>query len=111
MDDDTLEILRRQLLRMKAEVDATEESSSDAALPVELDQASVGRISRMDAMRAQHMALEVGRRREVQLSRIEGAFRRMVSGDYGACYVCGEDIDPARLLADPTVTRCIRCVE
>lgn len=111
MDDDTLEILRRQLLQMKAELEVMEETSGEAAKPVELDQASVGRLSRMDAMRAQHMALEVGRRREVQLSRIEGAFRRMASGDYGSCYVCGEDIDPARLLADPTVTRCIRCVE
>ncbi|MFP5382242.1 MAG: TraR/DksA family transcriptional regulator [Gammaproteobacteria bacterium] len=111
MDDDTLEQLRRQLLRLKTELEAMEETSSEATRPVELDQASVGRLSRMDAMRAQHMALEVGRRREVQLSRIEGAFRRMAAGDYGSCYVCGEDIDAARLLADPTITRCIRCAE
>lgn len=111
MDDDTLEKLRRQLLRMQDELKEDLNAASHSAKPAEPDQASVGHLSPMDAMRAQHMALEVGRRHEVQLSRIDGAFRRMASGDYGSCYVCGEDIDIARLLVDPTITRCTRCVE
>jgi len=78
---------------------------------VELDQASVGRLSRMDAMQAQQMARDSEERRRQRLLRIEGALRRMESGDYGYCFVCGEEIDVRRLHADPSHTRCIKCVD
>jgi DnaK suppressor protein len=57
------------------------------------------------------MAQETERRRQQQLARIEAALRRIESGDYGYCYVCGEEIDIRRLAVDPTMTRCIKCVE
>jgi DnaK suppressor protein len=71
--------------------------------------ASVGRLSRMDAMQAQQMAQETERRRQQQLMKVEGALRRMESGEYGYCFVCGEEIDLRRLALDPTNTRCIKC--
>ena len=109
MDDTELAQLKAQLLKLRANLDATTESTTEASRPVELDQASVGRLSRMDAMRAQNMAQEAGRRREAQLARIAGALRRMQSGDFGQCFVCGEDIELRRLRFDPTTTRCVRC--
>ncbi len=96
---------------MRAELQATQEASKDSTKPVELDQASVGRLSRMDAMQAQEMAQETARRRQQQLTRIEAALRRIDSGDYGYCFVCGEEIDVRRLAADPTHTRCIACAD
>ena len=76
----------------------------------ELDQQRMGRLSRMDALQGQQMAQASARRRQEMLTRIEGALRRIETGDFGYCFVCGEDIGEERLRVDPTVTRCIDCV-
>lgn len=103
------EQFRQKLLLLKQELQEREETSRDAAKPVELDQASVGRLSRMDAMQAQQMAQETERRRQHQLMKVEGALRRIESGEYGCCFVCGKEIDIRRLSLDPTNTRCMKC--
>ena len=76
---------RDELLRLTAE----HEDESD---PVELDQARVGRLSRMDALQSQALAAEVERRREVELERIDMALERIEQGEYGYCVACGEPI-------------------
>ena len=86
-----------------------EESSAEAAKPVELDQSRVGRLSRMDAMQAQAMSMESRRRREIQLSRIETALQRIAAGEFGDCIHCGERIGDQRLEFDPAVLLCIEC--
>ena len=78
---------------------------------VELDQTRVGRLSRMDAMQAQAMSVETGRRRRQHLVEIEKALERIEAGDYGECLECGEAIHPGRLEANPTATLCIACAE
>ena len=109
MDDDELERIRQKLLLIKAELEALDETSREAGETVELDQSRVGRLSRMDAMQAQQMALESARRRQQQIAKVEGALRRIESADYGYCFVCGEEMDAQRLAVDPTLTRCIGC--
>ncbi|MBT8119998.1 MAG: TraR/DksA C4-type zinc finger protein [Gammaproteobacteria bacterium] len=111
MNDDTVEQIRQQLLNLKMELQAQEQEYRDSSNTVELDQTRVGRLSRMDAMQAQQMALESARRRQHQMKRIEGALRRLESGEYGYCFVCGEEISAQRLAVEPTTTRCIECVE
>jgi DnaK suppressor protein len=111
MKDTEVEQFKVRLLRLKAELENIENTSKEAAKPVELDQSSVGRLSRMDAMQAQQMAREGARRRQQQLTRLEGALRRIAANEYGYCAVCGEEIDVRRLDADPTATRCIACVD
>lgn len=111
MESTQLEHFRRRLLALQSELQGMAESSAEDARPVELDQARVGRLSRMDAMQAQAMAQETARRRARQLAAIEGALRRIEQGDYGYCFVCGEAIDPRRLEADPLSTRCVGCME
>lgn len=103
--------ITEQLLRLRAELREQEILFRETTEPVELDQAKVGRLSRMDAMQAQQMALETSRRRQRQLARIDGALHRVESGDYGWCFVCHQEIDVRRLAVDPTSTRCIKCVE
>jgi DnaK suppressor protein len=111
MQEADIERFRERLLQLKSELERLAETSREDTKPVELDQASVGRLSRMDAMQAQEMAQETARRRWQQLVRIEGALRRIESGEFGLCFVCGGEIDPRRLDLDPAGTRCVVCME
>ena len=106
-----LERIRQALIQRESELRSIEKSSRDTTQPVELDQASVGRLSRMDAMQGQQMALETARRRQQELAAVEGALRRIELGEYGDCIVCGEEINVRRLLVAPTSTRCVPCAE
>ncbi len=111
MDEETTEKYKQQLLVLKHDLQAQEAAFKVTNQPVELDQARVGRLSRMDAMQSQEMALESSRRRQQQLVKIDGAMQRLDSGDYGYCFICDEEIDTRRLAVDPTCTRCITCAE
>lgn len=44
-----------------------------------------------------------------ELRDIDAAMRRMDSGTYGTCIVCGEPIAFERLEAHPTAKRCLTC--
>ena len=111
MDTAAIERIRELLLQQQAELQALKEDSMESGDVVELDQSRVGRLSRMDAMQSQQMAQETARRRRQQLQKIEGALRRIESGEFGYCYICGDEIDAQRLNIDPTTTRCIGCAE
>jgi len=111
MDEENLEPIRQLLLKIKSKLQEQEKTSKETSKPVELDQTKVGRISRMDAMQAQQMALDASRRRQLQLVKIKSAFQRINSSEYGYCLGCDEDIDIRRLMVDPTNTHCIECAE
>ncbi len=111
MDEEKLVQIKQLLLKMKSDLQEQEKASKETGKPVELDQTKVGRISRMDAMQAQQMALDASRRRKLQLVKVENAFQRINSGEYGYCLGCDEDIDIRRLMIDPTNTHCIKCAE
>ncbi len=100
---------KKRLTEKRRELEAILESSREFRKPVELDQSRVGRLSRMDALQDQAMALETKRRREIELRRIEAAFERVKSGDYGYCVTCGEEIQLKRLEFDPATPVCIDC--
>ena len=102
----------KELLNNKlCELDLLAETGDKAAQPVELDQTRVGRLSRMDAMQAQAMSVEVKRRREIELSKIKSALERIETENYGECFVCEEMIHIARLEHNPSATLCIKCAE
>lgn len=111
MNKTELEKFHQALCDKKAELQALLADTKDAGRPVVLDQASVGRLSRMDAMQGQQMALETQRRYQQQLLKIEGTLRRMEQGDFGYCLECGEEMDVRRLGIDPTATRCVSCAD
>jgi len=110
MDANQIQAFKKQLEELKQQLLESEETSKEDTKPVELDQQSVGRLSRMDAMQ-QQMYQERARRRKVQLQKIDGALRRIEAGEFGECFVCGQDITLKRLQFDPTQTRCIECLE
>ena len=111
MEPTQLESFRLALISLRAEIEELNTASSEAADTVTLDQSKVGRLSRMDALQAQQMAQETARRRKIQLQKIESALRRIDKGEYGYCFICGEEIEPARLDFDPACTRCTGCMD
>ncbi len=102
-------IYRDKLERLKSELESVAESGAEAARPVELDQARVGRVSRMDALRSQAMSQEGERRRALQLARIRAALKRIDDGEFGYCLSCGAPIAAQRLDVDPAAHLCIDC--
>jgi len=105
------EELREKLRAMKAELETDADSAEADRAPVELDQQSVGRLSRMDAIQVQAMALATEQRRKAELARIEAALERLGTDEFGYCEICGEAIAPARLEHNPAVTTCISCAQ
>jgi DnaK suppressor protein len=87
---------------------ASGETRSDRC-PVKLDQQSVGRPSRMDAMQQQEMAAAQEARRRARLVAIHTALRRLADGEFGWCADCGGFIGTERLDLDPVLMRCVDC--
>lgn len=104
-----LPAVKARMLAHRDELVADAAASKEQRQPVELDQARVGRLSRMDALQGQAMALETERRRDVELKRIDAALARIEDGSYGDCLGCGEEIAHERLTSDPTTPLCIGC--
>ncbi len=98
--------------RILAEISALtaqDDLGQDAQQTVALDQQSVGRLSRMDAMQQQAMAQATARRRSGQRQRLEAALERIEAGEYGDCVDCAEPLPLGRLELDPAATLCISC--
>ncbi|WP_209425195.1 TraR/DksA C4-type zinc finger protein [Pararhodobacter sp. SW119] len=106
------DLQRRYRPRLEADATALRAQSgetSDTRRPVELDQQSVGRLSRMDAMQQQAMAAALEARRGARRRAITAALLRMEAGEFGFCEDCGDFIGFGRLDLDPTLVRCVDC--
>ena len=100
---------RERLAAKRAELEELSRISKEARATVELDQQSVGRLSRMDAMQVQEMAKAQEARRRRDLVRIEMAERRIETGEYGYCTECDAEIPDGRLAIDPMAEKCVDC--
>jgi DnaK suppressor protein len=106
---DQLEALRQTPVDRLVELQAMDALSDEDRKPVELDQQSVGRLSRVDAMQRQAMAFASQARRQHEARMITAALGRIDSDDFGWCGGCGEPIPLARLRLDATISTCIDC--
>lgn len=109
MDKKRVNKLEKSLIAERGELVRLVEATEDDRKPVELDQALQGRLSRLDAIQVQEMALEQERRREIEIARIDAALKRIGEDEYGYCVSCGEEIVPERLDNNPAVPTCIEC--
>ncbi len=109
MTDNELQEYKNILLAEQKELIQLKENAQESTRTVDLDQSSVGRLSRMDAMQSQAMALEGRRRREIQLTRIAAALERIEEGEFGYCAACEEEINVRRLQVDPANPFCVEC--
>ncbi len=108
MAADTVDFARRLTARL-AELDELSKLGAEGRAVVTLDQQSVGRLSRMDAMQAQSMALATEERRIAERVRTQAALKRIETGDYGYCLNCDDEIDIRRLEIDPATPLCLDC--
>jgi len=109
MEDKQKQQFRQRLLALQQQLQDLQATGDEASQTVKLDQSSVGRLSRMDALQGQAMSQERGRRRTLELQRIAAALGRLEAGDYGYCVRCDEAIAIPRLELDPAATLCITC--
>ncbi|HUG45914.1 MAG TPA: TraR/DksA family transcriptional regulator [Sphingomicrobium sp.] len=103
--------LREKLQSLKAELANSDAGAAAERATVELDQQSVGRLSRMDAIQVQAMAIAAEQRRKAELARVESALERLDTDEFGYCEICGEEIASARIERNPAVTTCISCAK
>lgn len=100
---------RDRLLQRLGDLDEQDRITAADRDPVALDQESVGRLSRIDAMQVQAMALAQERRRKSERAAIAAALKRIEEGEFGYCIECGDEISEARLRNSPTVVKCLEC--
>lgn len=100
---------RARLEEIAAEAATDSDTAAEARSTVTLDQQSVGRLSRMDAIQGQAMARAGRARRRALGARAAAALARMEEGEFGYCTDCGEEIPEGRLDFDPTLAMCVSC--
>ncbi len=100
--------LRARLEEAAEEADRGLSASSDDAKPVDLGLA-IGRVSRIDALQQQQMAMARRNRVRLQRQQIRAALMRCDEGTYGECVACGDPIGYARLSARPEAPLCLEC--
>ena len=105
----TQEQARRALMARQEELAREDAANADSTDTVELQQDSVGRLSRMDALQQQAMAQAQRRRRAQERARIAAALVRIAQDEWGYCLTCGHTIASARLRHDPSLALCVRC--
>ena len=104
-----IETLRQAIIDEIAELGRLRGQARDSRAPVVLDQQSVGRLSRMDAMQQQAVHIANDTRRQHRYAALLAALKRMDNGDYGYCHQCDEMIGTGRLAIDPAAMLCVEC--
>jgi DnaK suppressor protein len=104
-----IEALRAGLESRRDELEKQLGMGGETTRPVPLDQQSVGRVSRVDAIQQQQMALAGREQAERLLRQVTLALKRIDDGVYGYCLQCGEPIARARLEAQPQASLCLDC--
>lgn len=103
--------LESLLLQSEANLEEQLNIGKAAADVVTLDQTTVGRVSRMDAIQQQSMAVSMREKASLKLQRVQAALRAITTDEYGYCRQCDERIAYPRLLAQPEAISCFTCQE
>lgn len=109
LSEEEAETLRAELVKLVAELEGSLRASAASANPVELDQSSVGRLSRMDAMQQQAMAKATRQKAQLRVTQCKAALSAFERDEYGFCRKCEEPIGYPRLSAKPEAPFCLSC--
>lgn len=97
--------IQEQIVELRLEIKNMEERAET----VNLDQSSIGRLSRMDSLTNQGIVLSSLNKAKVRLARLEMALKEVDDDEFGFCENCGEEIALKRLRAMPESKLCIHC--
>jgi DnaK suppressor protein len=108
MEAITLERFKKKLEQMEVELRDSVERRAESTAPVQLD-TSIGRLSRMEAIQSQQLALSLAARHQQGLARVRNALEAIRNGNYGRCRRCKGSIALERLEAQPDAVVCVHC--
>jgi DnaK suppressor protein len=103
--------LRGELERQLAKLEKSMTVTDEALKIVDLDQAAVGRLSRIDSLQNQGIAKGLRERESLRLALIQQAMRRLDAGSYGTCTECGLAVPFERLFVFPESGTCAPCAD
>jgi DnaK suppressor protein len=106
---DQLDLVREELMRSLNKLERSLKISGQSARPRDLEQDTVGRLSRIDAIQNAGLTANLEERERAQLRQVLEALRRLEEGTYGACSACGRSIPFERLLVFPETLACTAC--
>lgn len=109
LNEEQIRELTGDLKRLQRELEQSLEQSKASSEPVELDQAAVGRVSRMDAIQQQSMAKANRDALQLRARQVRAALTAIEVEEYGWCRRCDEPIGYPRLKAKPEAPFCLRC--
>ncbi|MEX2281695.1 MAG: TraR/DksA C4-type zinc finger protein [Gemmatimonadota bacterium] len=102
--------LRAELDRQLRKLQGSMRTTARAMRPVQLDESSIGRISRIDNLQTQGLTKELQEREQAKLGQINEALKRIEAGTYGVCVVCRKPISFERLEVFPEAPNCAACL-
>jgi RNA polymerase-binding protein DksA len=102
--------LRERATQLRGEIQRTLERSSDETHVRIAEQARDTEDDSFSNLIVDLNLAEIDRDAD-ELRRIDTALLRLSDGSYGLCEDCGQRIPQARLDAEPTALRCIKCQE
>ena len=104
-----VDAIREELLRTLCKLERSMKITGESARPQDLEQDTVGRLSRIDALQNAGLAGNLAEREKAQLEKVVSALRRIEEGTYGACNACGHGIPFERLQIFPETLACSEC--
>ncbi len=110
MTVDQLIDVATRLEELACELETSASDPTGSAAPVQLD-GTLGRVSRMDEMQSQQMALAAQRRNQQRLASVKAAIQRIEQGSFGRCVQCEREIAFNRLEALPDAALCLSCAD
>ncbi|MCH8568532.1 MAG: TraR/DksA C4-type zinc finger protein [Balneolales bacterium] len=98
------EIIQEHILKVEADI----KELNELVKPVSLD-ASIGRISRMDAINNKSINEDALRKTQKRLQKLENIITIADTKEFGKCVRCGSEIPFGRLEFMPESRSCVKC--
>ena len=108
LNDNQIVTLKKALKALQNELATLLAASEESVQTVDLDQ-PIGRLSRMDAMQQQKMAIANRQAHQLRAKQVIAALAAIQEGNYGFCKLCEEPIGFKRLQARPEAPFCVKC--
>lgn len=108
MEKQIQETFRPKIEARIAELEASMESTKGDRAAISPDK-SIGRLSRLDSMQMQQMAVGMNSRMREEVKQLKEALQRIERGRYGTCDLCRKDIPMERLEFQLDATICVDC--